>query len=140
MIAKMDCTKETKTCGENKVEGYPTIKIYEQKGEKISKYDASRTSLSLLFHLNQISGNFVSLISSFVDFQQFVDSSPVVIGYFEKESRGPKYFYFFIFYFFYFYFYLFLFFYFIYYKFFYFYFYFFIFTFFYFFQFFKIFF
>jgi thioredoxin-like negative regulator of GroEL len=86
-LAKVDCTTETEICKKYSVSSYPTIKVFKRNGESIN-YEGSRTPNSFIYFLNKISGKFISLLSSTSQIENFVDSSPVIIGYFEKESRG----------------------------------------------------
>jgi len=52
-IAKVDCTASTTTCGDYKVQGYPTL-LYFRDGKKIDTYDGAKTLEGLKEYLKKM--------------------------------------------------------------------------------------
>lgn len=51
-IAKVDCTENHKTCSDNEVTSYPTLKFFKTNGEEAVKYRSTRDLPSLTQFIN----------------------------------------------------------------------------------------
>jgi thioredoxin domain-containing protein 5 len=51
-IAKVDCTENHKTCSDNEVTSYPTLKFFKTNGEEPVKYRSTRDLPSLTQFIN----------------------------------------------------------------------------------------
>ena len=56
-IAKVDCTENHKTCSENEVTSYPTLKFFKTNGEEPVKYRSTRDLPSLTQFINDQLGS-----------------------------------------------------------------------------------
>jgi thioredoxin domain-containing protein 5 len=56
-IAKVDCTENHKTCSDNEVTSYPTLKFFKTNGEEAVKYRSTRDLPSLTQFINDQLGS-----------------------------------------------------------------------------------
>lgn len=86
-IAKVDCTEEEALCSEQKIQGYPTLKVF--KGlDKVTPYQGARKAESIVSYMIRQSLPSVSDVNekNIDDFS--TSSSFVVVGFFDDQKAN----------------------------------------------------
>lgn len=93
-VVKVDCTVEQNLCQKFQVQGYPTLKLFKNKGKQVKDYQQGRDLSSLVkYATSEIDDKSVK-IKSDVDLTKFLDKSaelPHVILFSEKTVVAPLY-------------------------------------------------
>uniref|UniRef100_A0A8B9RJ15 protein disulfide-isomerase n=1 Tax=Astyanax mexicanus TaxID=7994 RepID=A0A8B9RJ15_ASTMX len=72
-LAKVDCTVNSKTCETFVVNGYPTLKIF-QNGEEASSYDGPRTADGIVSYMKKQAGPSSVPLHSEADLDSFINT------------------------------------------------------------------
>ncbi|XP_007249749.3 protein disulfide isomerase family A, member 7 [Astyanax mexicanus] len=81
-LAKVDCTVNSKTCETFVVNGYPTLKIF-QNGEEASSYDGPRTADGIVSYMKKQAGPSSVPLHSEADLDSFINTFDAsVVGFF----------------------------------------------------------
>jgi protein disulfide-isomerase A1 len=86
-IAKIDCTEEEALCSEQKIQGYPTIKVF--KGlDIVTPYQGARKADSIVSYMIRQSLPVVSDVND-KNVDEFSKSAPyVVLGFFDEQKAN----------------------------------------------------
>jgi len=75
-LGKVDCTVHDKLCAQYQVQGYPTIKIFSQKGKKIDKYEQARQAGAIVKFATDSIPNNVARIKDMGSLDSFIAGYP----------------------------------------------------------------
>jgi thiol-disulfide isomerase/thioredoxin len=93
-VVKVDCTVDQSLCSKYDVKGYPTLKLFKNKGKKVQDYQQSRDLAAIVrFATGEIDDKSVK-IKSDADLDKFLtkDSAlPHVMLFSDKAAAAPLY-------------------------------------------------
>jgi len=88
-FARIDCTKNEKTCQDHKVDSYPAVILFREGKEPV-KFAGTRTATEIVnFVVKKTSSPLIPLLTV-EDIDNFIIHEPSIVGFFSSES-DPKY-------------------------------------------------
>lgn len=91
-IVKVDCTVEQSLCGKYSIQGYPTLKLFKNKGKKVQDYQQARDLAAIVrFTQGEIDDKSLK-IKNDGDLTKFLEKDaalPHVILFSEKAAPAP---------------------------------------------------
>ena len=89
-IAKVDATEEKELSERYGVRGFPTLKLFQRGGGRVSEYDGARTSADIVEFVKRKAGPPATTLTTAGDFEKFKASADVVvIGFFDDADSAP---------------------------------------------------
>jgi protein disulfide-isomerase A6 len=91
-VGKVDCTVHQGLCGQYGVQGYPTIKIFSQKGKKVEDYQQARQAGAIVKYATDSIPNNVVRIKDGVSLDSFLGGNsdiPHLILFTSKSDVSP---------------------------------------------------
>jgi len=91
-LGKVDCTTHQTLCQQYKVEGYPTIKVFSEKGKKISDYQQARQAGAIVRFVTDEIPNHVTRIKDINSLSNFLNEYseiPHIILFSSKADISP---------------------------------------------------
>jgi len=91
-LGKVDCTAHQGLCGQYQVQGYPTIKIFSQKGKKIEDYQQARQANAIVkYATDSLPNNVVNIknIESLNSFLETFSDIPHLLLITSKSEVSP---------------------------------------------------
>ncbi|KCV70239.1 hypothetical protein H696_02569 [Fonticula alba] len=84
-IAKVDCTEQTELCQKHGIRGYPTLKVFRNKGDSVVDYSGAREVDALVSFMKKQVLPAVSTFEKADELTKFIeDDRVVVVGFFEE--------------------------------------------------------
>lgn len=91
-VVKVDCTSNAGVCQKYGVKGYPTLKLFKNKGKKVEDYQQGRDASSIIrYATSQLDNNVVS-VKNEAGLAKFLETSPTVphvLLFSKKASPTP---------------------------------------------------
>eukprot|EP01012_Entosiphon_sulcatum_P029606 TRINITY_DN3616_c0_g1_i1.p2 TRINITY_DN3616_c0_g1~~TRINITY_DN3616_c0_g1_i1.p2 ORF type:complete len:392 (-),score=102.21 TRINITY_DN3616_c0_g1_i1:12-1187(-) len=75
-LAKVDATEESKLAEKYGISGYPTIKVFKNKGAKVEDYDGARSAQAIVKYMTAAKGGPVDNAEDLVDDEGYGDEEP----------------------------------------------------------------
>ncbi|ANB15166.1 protein disulfide isomerase PDI1 [Sugiyamaella lignohabitans] len=90
-IAKVDCTVEEALCADQKIQGFPTIKVFHGDVDKVSTYPGARKADAIVSYMNRQALPAVSTVDA-KSIEKFTSSDPVVVvGFFSEKTHNQTF-------------------------------------------------
>eukprot|EP01092_Planopodium_desertum_P005805 TRINITY_DN24018_c0_g1_i1.p2 TRINITY_DN24018_c0_g1~~TRINITY_DN24018_c0_g1_i1.p2 ORF type:complete len:476 (-),score=180.95 TRINITY_DN24018_c0_g1_i1:36-1463(-) len=83
-VAKVDCDANGELCGNNGIQGYPTLRFFKN-GESL-EYNGGRTPESIIAYIRKKSGPTTVVLGSAEEIKTFSAKTPTVVGYFSSKE------------------------------------------------------
>uniref|UniRef100_A0A6B2L798 Thioredoxin domain-containing protein n=1 Tax=Arcella intermedia TaxID=1963864 RepID=A0A6B2L798_9EUKA len=75
-VGKVDCTVHQSLCGQYQVQGYPTIKLFSDKGKKVEDYQQARQAASIVRYATDSLPNLVQRVADTTALSKFLEANP----------------------------------------------------------------
>jgi len=77
-LGKVDCTTHQALCSQYQVQGYPTIKLFSEKGQKIQDYQQARQAVAIVRFLTDQLPNNVVPVKDMTSLSHFLEKNPEI--------------------------------------------------------------
>jgi len=91
-VGKVDCTVHQNLCGQYGVQGYPTIKLFSDKGKKVDDYQQARQASSIVRYATDALPNLVNRVADTTTLSKFLEQNsaqPHVLIFSAKTDVSP---------------------------------------------------
>jgi len=77
-LGKVDCTAHQGLCAQYQVQGYPTIKLFSEKGQKIQDYQQARQAGAIVRYLTDLLPDNVIRVKDMTSLSNFLEKNPEI--------------------------------------------------------------